>query len=68
MVLVYAENGKDVDMPIYNYICTKCRKQQERLYRGETLKCIHCGGELIQKPTYDGISVRYVGAGWAGKS
>ena len=51
-------------MPVYNYVCADCRKIQERLYRGEKLACIHCGGKLCKKLSYDGITARYVGAGW----
>ena len=55
-------------MPLYNYICTECKKKQERIYRGEELKCEHCGGALVKELSASGILVRYAGSGWACKS
>lgn len=37
-------------MPLFGYLCEKCKKESEILVRGsETPKCPHCGSERLVK-------------------
>ncbi|RME28912.1 MAG: zinc ribbon domain-containing protein [Deltaproteobacteria bacterium] len=38
-------------MPIYEYVCSKCKKEFELLVldRSEKPKCVHCGSGRVKK-------------------
>lgn len=56
-------------MPIFDYICTECKKVFEKLVRTDTAKveCPSCGGSAEKKVSAPG-HFSGSGDGWFGKS
>lgn len=55
-------------MPIFDFICTECKKIFEKMVRSETkVECPNCGANCEKKLT---APSRFIGSGdgWYGKS
>ena len=54
-------------MPIYEYICDKCKANQEHIVKNDTVKvkCKDCGHDKLTRQVSSGTNFKLMGSGWS---
>lgn len=57
-------------MPMYEYICVKCKTHQDHIVKdmNEPVKCKECGHDKMERMFPTGTNFKLMGSGWNGRN